>query len=138
MNKPFIDTDIVLDLLLERTPHFNSAARLFSLIESGKVRGHVSALTFANLHYVLRRSLSGSETVRHLRKLRLLFPVAPLTDRVVDQALASEFKDFEDALQNYTVSENGLDCLITRNKRDYKNAALPVYTVEEYLHSLPS
>ncbi len=138
MNRPFIDTDIVLDLLLARAPHFNPAARLFSLIESGKVRGHVSALTFANLHYVLRRALSGPETVRHLRKLRLLLHVAPLTDRVVDQALASEFKDFEDALQNYTVSENGLNCLITRNKRDYKNAAVPVYTAEEYLNAPPS
>ncbi len=137
MNKPFIDTDIVLDLLLARAPHFNSAARLFSLIESGKVRGTVSALTFANLHYVLRRALSGPETDRHLRKLRLLLHVAPLTDRVVDQALASEFKDFEDALQHYTVSDNGLDCLITRNKRDYKNAAIPLYTAEEYLSTLP-
>ncbi len=138
MNRPFIDTDIVLDLLLARAPHFNAAARLFSLIESGKVRGHVSALTFANLHYVLRRVLSGPEAIRHLRKLRLLLQVAPLTDRVVDQALASEFKDFEDALQHYTVADNGLDCLITRNKRDFKHSVLPLYTAEEYLSALPA
>ena len=133
VNKLFIDTDILLDLLLARVPHDVSAAQLFTLVESGKAKGYVSPLSFSNLHDILRRSLSHAEVLRHLRKLRLLMQVVALNDKVVDLALSSEFEDFEDALQYYTVVEHTMDCLITRNKKDYKHAAFPLYTAEEYL-----
>lgn len=133
MNKLFVDTDVLLDLLLARPPHYASAARLFTLMESGKAKGYASGLTFANLHYILRRSLSGPEVLQHLRKLRLLVQVAPLTDKIIDLALSSEFEDFEDAIQYYTAVEHAMGCLITRNKKDYKRADLPLYTAEEYL-----
>lgn len=136
MNKLFLDTDTILDLLLARAPHYAASAGLFTTMESKRVHGYVSALTFANLHYILRRSLSSRETLRHLHKLRLLLHIAPLTDKIVDQALSSEFDDFEDALQYYTALEHGMDCLITRNKRDYKQARLPLYTAQEYLSSI--
>ncbi len=136
MKKLFIDTNILLDLLLTRTPHFEAAARLFSFIESGKARGFVSALTFANLHYMLRQAFSETETLKQLRKVRVLLQIVPISEKIVDHSLASEFKDFEDALQNYTVLENDLDCLITRNKRDFKRSAIPLYTAEEYLSAL--
>lgn len=133
MTRIFIDTDIVLDLLLIRTPHYDASSQLFALIESGKVRGAVSVLTFANLHYLLRRLLSRSETVRSLQKLRLLVQITSLTDKILDEALSSEFEDFEDALQYYSAVEHGLDGFVTRNKRDYRRAALPLYTAEEFL-----
>jgi len=133
VNKLFLDTDVLLDLLLARAPFHASSARLLTLIESGKAAGYVSALTFANLHYILRRFLSRPETLRHLRKLRLLLQVAALTDKIVDEALSSEFEDFEDALQYYTAVEQKMDCLITRNKKDYRHPLLPLYTAEEYL-----
>jgi predicted nucleic acid-binding protein len=138
MTRIFIDTDVVLDLLLVRAPHYDASSRLFALIESGKARGVVSVLTFANLHYILRRFLSRPETIRSLQKLRLLVQAAALTDKILDEALSSGFEDFEDALQYYTAVEHGLDGFITRNKRDYKGAAIPFYTAEEYLSALPS
>lgn len=136
MTKIFIDTDVVLDLLLVRAPHYDASSRLFSLIESGKTRGVISVLTFANLHYILRRLLSRPETIRSLQKLRLLVQAAPLTDKILDEALSSGFEDFEDALQYYTAVEHGLDGFITRNKRDFKHSALPLYTAEEYLNTI--
>jgi predicted nucleic acid-binding protein len=127
----FIDTDVILDLLLAREPFFSAATRLFLLVQDRKVEGCVSPLSFSNLFYILRKELSGPEAIAALRKLKLLTSVLLIDERTIELALASSFTDFEDAIQYYSALSNEVDVIVTRNKRDYKTAKLLVLTAEE-------
>ena len=129
----YLDTDIILDLLAERTPFHAPAARLFSLIEAGEIKGCVSPLIFANLYYLLRKLKSGHEARTILTRLKLLLTVLPIDDKIIELALHSDFNDFEDALQYYTAIESNICVLVTRNKVDYKCADITVCNAEEYL-----
>ncbi len=127
----FLDTDVVLDLLLAREPFFAPAADLFLAIQDGRIDGCLSPLAFSNLFYILRQQMSAPEAVRALRKLKLLVRVLPIDEKVVDLALASAFADFEDALQYYTALAHNIAAVVTRNKRDYREAKLPILDARE-------
>ena len=131
IQRVFLDSDIILDLLLAREPFFPAATRLFLLIQEGEIQGCVSPLIFSNLFYILRKNRSAPEAVTALRKLKLLTRVLPVDNRIIDLALASSFTDFEDAIQYYTALSNQVDAIVTRNKQDYKTAKLPILTAEE-------
>ena len=134
MTRPvFIDTDVVLDLLARREPFYPAAARLFSLVERGELTACVSALTFANLFYLLRKELGAARAVEVLRKLRRLVMVLPVDDSVIERALAAGFRDFEDAIQYHTALTGAATCLVTRNVRDYPDPVIPICTAEELL-----
>ncbi len=134
----FIDADIILDLFLERRPFFDASARLFMKLQDEELEGSVSPLIFSNLFYILRKELSKEEALNALRKLRLLVGVLPMDHAVVDRALASSFTDFEDAMQYYTAATHEVDAIITRNKKDFRHARLPVFTADEWLQETQS
>lgn len=128
----FVDNDVILDVLLKRTD-FEYSQKLLSLIESHKINAYTSPIIFTNSFYIISK-LKGRKTAWiALKKLRLLFEVSKVTEKVIDLALASDFMDFEDAVQYYTALEQKSDCLITRNKKDFSNAQIPVFTPEEYI-----
>jgi predicted nucleic acid-binding protein len=133
MRRVFVDTDVILDLLLAHQPFFPAATRLFLLFQEGKLEGCVSPLIFPNLFYILRKEMPGSRAISTLHKLRLLIRVLPIDERTIDLALASSFTDFEDAIQYYTALAHDLDAVVTRNKQDYKPAKLPILNAEECL-----
>ena len=133
MDKLFVDTNIVIDLLSKRDNFYEEAQELFTLADTKNVKLYISALTFANTHYLLSRHLSFSETRKILIKFKVLVTVLSIDDKILELALTSDFKDFEDAVQYHTALENNLDIIITRNKKDFKNSALPVMTAKEYL-----
>jgi predicted nucleic acid-binding protein len=135
MNKVFIDTDIALDLLSKRTPHYPPAAQLFTLADQGKLSIYVSSLSFSNLHYLLSRIYSQAESRRILSTFKILVNVLSVDDKIIDLSLNSAFKDFEDAIQYYTATENQVGILLTRNLKDYKLAQITVMTAEDYLLS---
>lgn len=136
MKKVFIDSDIILDLLAKREPHYIFAARLLTLIDQRKIFGFTSPIVFANLHYLLKKNTSNSTALKNLRKLKTLIKILPVDERVIEQALNSEFSDFEDAIQYFTAVNNGISLLLTRNKSDYKKSKIPIATAEEYLKSI--
>ena len=136
MIKLFVDSDIILDLLAQREPHYIHAARLFTLIDQEKVIAYTSPLIFANLHYLLRKQTSNLSALKSLRKLKTLINILPIDERVIEQSLNSEFNDFEDAIQYYTAVNNGITFIITRNKIDYKRSKIDILTAEEFLKSL--
>lgn len=136
MIKLFVDSDIILDLLAKREPHYIHAARLFTLIDQNEVIAYTSPLVFANLHYLLRRQISNLLALKYLRKLKTLINVLSIDERVIEQLLNSEFSDFEDAIQYFTAVNNGITFIITRNKTDYKRSKIGVLTAEEFLKSL--
>jgi predicted nucleic acid-binding protein len=135
MNKVFVDTDVILDLLAERIPHFHCSAVLFTLAELKKLELYTTPLIFANTFYILRKQLGNDGAKSALRKLRILLHVIDSSEAVVDKALNSDFTDFEDAIQYYTSLEHGINVILTRNLRDYKNAAVIVQNPETFLVS---
>lgn len=133
MTKLFLDTSIVIDLLAERAPYHQSAAKLFSLSDQKKVELVISALTFANTHYILSRQTNTVKAREILSKFKVLVKVAALDDKIIELALSDKsFNDFEDGLQYYTALEQGCSSIITRNLKDFKTADLPVMTAESY------
>ncbi len=133
MNKIFVDTDVILDLLGNRIPHFHFSAVLFTFAEMKKLELYTSPLILANTFYVLRKQLGNDEAKKALRKLRILLHIIDSSESVVDKALNSDFSDFEDAIQYYTALEYGISVILTRNLRDYKNASVIIQTPEAFL-----
>lgn len=133
MEKIFVDTDIVLDLLSNREPFYIHSAKLFSAADKNEIQIHVSSLAFTNLNYILSKQYSTDQAKKRLLKFKTLVTVLAVNDKIIDLALASDFKDFEDAVQYFTAIENNIKVLVTRNLKDYKSAEIPTMTAEQFL-----
>jgi predicted nucleic acid-binding protein len=132
MDRIFVDSDIILDLIQERE-NFSEASQLFALIEENKVKAYVSPLIFANLFYILRKQESNKFALQILIRLKALLHVLTINEKIIELALSSGFKDFEDAVQYYSALEEDVDFLITRNKEDYKKSGIIICNAKEYL-----
>lgn len=134
MKSLLLDTNILIDLLARREPYFNEAAKLFSLADKKKVNLFASALSFANIHYVLLRKKKPEEAKAILRKLKLIVGVLSLDEKILSLSLNdNDFRDYEDSLQYYTAMESRMDGIISRNLRDFKSSKLPVMSAEQFL-----
>lgn len=135
MKGVFVDTDIVLDLLGNREPFYRHAAELFSIADRSEITIFVSSLSFSNLNYILSKQYSSIQARKILMKFKTLVTVLSVSDKVVELALSSDFKDFEDALQYFTALENDVNILLTRNLKDYRTVEIPIMTAEQFLKS---
>ena len=135
MERVFVDTDIVLDLLGCRQPFFPFSAELFSRADKGDIVLCISSLSFANLNYLLSKQYSSDQARKKLLKFKTLVHVLAVNDKIVELSLASDFKDFEYGLQYFTAIENNITTLLTRNLKDYRAAQIVVMTAEDYLKS---
>ncbi len=136
MDKVFLDSDVILDFILNREPFSNYASDIFSLSESGKAKLYSSGLVFSNCYYILRKFTNHQKVIETLKSLTLLMDFVTINRQVVLDALHSSFKDFEDAIQNNAASAAGINILLTRNTKDYKQSELSVMTPDEYIASL--
>lgn len=132
--KVFVATDIIYDLLGKRDPFYLASARLFTLADEGKIQIYISALSLANLHFLISKQRTEEEAKEILRKFKVLVHVAPLNDKIIDLALNSEFSDFEDAIQYFSALQNEIEVLLTRNLKDYKKAQITVLTAQDFIN----
>lgn len=131
--KILIDSDVCLDSITDRYPFSQDANRLLQLAEDNKVDAILSAESFSNMFYILRKLSSSEHAIVLLKKLRSIVNVGQVTQSVIDEALDSGWNDFEDAIQyNCAVIEN-CDFIISRNLPDFKQATLPVFTPPDFL-----
>ncbi|MCC6690972.1 MAG: PIN domain-containing protein [Bacteroidia bacterium] len=134
MIKIFADTDVCLDLLSGRKPYNSFAEKIFSLADNGKVKIFVSSISFANINYILRSQYSSSSATRRvIAKFKTLVATLSVDSKTIDIAIASDFNDFEDAIQYYTAIEENITTFITRNIKDYKKAHIKIMTPETFL-----
>lgn len=136
MNRIFLDTNVILDLLGERVPFFDSIAKVATLADQKKLAIIVSPLSFTTINYVLNKYESSESVLIKLRKFKIICEVCELNEETIDKALNSNFKDFEDAVQYYTALQSNCSIIITRNGKDFKNSTIPIMTAEEYLSSI--
>jgi len=118
MLKVFIDTDIILDLFAKREPYYNHAAKLFTLIDHQKIIAYTSPIIIANLNYILSRLISRNKATQALQKLKTLVKILSVDEKVIELALHSDFKDFEDLIQYQTAKLNAIKFLITSHSRE--------------------
>jgi predicted nucleic acid-binding protein len=136
MEKVFVDTDICIDLLSGRQPFNASAEILFSLADVNKLALFVSSLSFSNIDYVLRSQYSGAHSRQIIARFKTLVNVLSVGSHTIDLAIASEFNDFEDAIQYACALENNIPVIVTRNHKDFKKSVVLVVSPETYLSSL--
>lgn len=134
MDKLFVDTDVVIDFLTNRQPYAYHSSLIFDLSEKGKLQLFISSLSINNIHYVTRKILGDRKAKHLIRDLISLLDILSVSKEDIHNALKSDIKDFEDAIQySCAQSVTGLTAIITRNTKDYKKASLAILTPEIYL-----
>ncbi len=131
--KVLFDTNIILDVLLKREPFVDAASQLMAQVERNQIQGYLGATTVTTLFYLMAKTLGKTNTEQSLKLLMQLFSVAPVNQLVIETALNANAADFEDAVLYCAAAQIGCDAIVTRNIKDFKGAALPVYRPEELL-----
>lgn len=130
------DTNVVLDVLLERKPHAPPATLLFEHLARRNLQGLLGATTVTTIYYLAAKAVGAQTARRHVKTLLSLFEVAPVTRVVLADALALEWPDYEDAVLLQAARHAGADGLVTRDITGFKTRQLPIYSPEELLNHL--
>ena len=128
-----IDANVILDVLLNRPDFIKDSSLIWKLCETGQAKGYVSALTFANLVYIMRRQLDPEKIAEVFRQLSLIFEFADFSTTDLSRATALNWKDFEDAVQSVTAERVHADYIVTRNVRDFAQSKVIAFTPSELL-----
>jgi predicted nucleic acid-binding protein len=137
MDKILIDTNVILDFFFDRKPFSENASKILSLCEKKKLKGFVTPVMISNVYYLLRKAAGHKRVIESLKQLLSIVDVAIINKATVLEALNSNFKDFEDALQNLSApNEKEIKIIITRNTKDYTTGSLPIMTPEAYLKAI--
>ena len=133
MKNVFVDTNILIDVFTQREDFYINSARVLSLIDKGKFKGFVSALTYPNIHYILRKILGKRKAIETLEKTKTICDTVPLDIKCIELAIVSDFSDFEDAIQYYSAVNSNCVCIITRNPKHFKRGEISALNPEEFL-----
>jgi len=137
MKRVLIDTDVILDFFFDRKPFSDHAAKVLSLCESREIKGFITSVIISNVYYILRQTSTHEKVIEKLKQLITITETLTTDKEVILKALNSNFKDFEDALQNYSAELDGLiDLIVTRNVKDFKSSSLGVMTPDNYLKTV--
>jgi len=134
--KVFVDTNVLLDVLARREPFYADAARIWSLAERAKIVGLVSAISFNNICYVVRKASGREPAEKALLLIRDVFTPVPLSVQILNQAMDAGFDDFEDAIQFHSAIHAEAACLITRDGDRFPDRGFPVVLPGVFLASL--
>jgi len=130
------DTDVVLDLLLDREPFSEAAANLFTKVEMGEVTGYVCATTVTTIHYLATKAVGKKQAKKAIRKLLSFLEIAPVNRAVLEGAPEGKLKDFEDGVVSEAANQVEAKAIITRNIRDFKSSIVPAYSPIEMVKML--
>jgi predicted nucleic acid-binding protein len=132
MKKVFVDTNILVDLIADRRPFSKFAIQIFSKAEERKIKLYTSSHSIATTHYLLKKYIDEKELRDVLHSILDYLNIVAIDQDVIKKGLKSKHKDFEDALQIISAySIDKLDCIVTRNTKDFKSSEIPVLTPDE-------
>jgi predicted nucleic acid-binding protein len=134
--KILVDTNIVLDLLLEREPFVENAILIFEQIEQGKLEGYIAATTITNIFYIIRKTESREVAISAINRLLTGIQFCAVDRQTVETALSLGLKDFEDSIQLACATLSKLDGIVTRDRKDFVGSNLPIYSPAELLNQL--
>jgi len=131
--KVLIDANILVDVFEHREPYFAAANALVQNCYYGKIQGSISALTFPNLVYIMRKSWDPDSIREKLWTLLMTITIEDLTSRDLLKATELDFSDYEDAVQSVCASRIHADYIVTRNRKDFQNSVVPAILPEQLL-----
>lgn len=134
--KVLFDTNVVLDVLLDREPHTDIAVKLFALVDNGRLEGSICATTVTTIYYIAAKSFGRNRAQNQVRELLGLFSIADVGRDVLDRALDLDFADFEDAVVHEAARASGASAIVTRDGDGFANASLPVFDPHELLAAI--
>lgn len=132
----FIDTDVILDILLNGEKHYDDSAAIFKCFENNSAKLYTSATVVINAQYIAQKQIAKEKCRSGMIYLLNYFELMEPDKSIVLKAYKSGFSDIEDAIQYFTAHDSGIiDFIITRNIKDYKIASktLPVVTPAQFL-----
>ncbi len=134
--KVLFDTNIILDVLLDREPFCDAATYLMTKVEQSEIVGYVGATTITTIYYLLQKNLGREIAVEKVEVLLSIFEIIPVNRIILWSALKSKFSDFEDAVLFEGGSHIGVEYIITRDVKGFKNSKIPVFNPLEFINIL--
>ncbi len=131
-----LDTNIIVDVALERQPYFEASQQVLFLVEQGQIEGYISASTFGDLYYIIRRSRGREWTTDFINWLVTYCQIATVNEAVIRIALTSNFRNFEDAIQYSSAVLNQLDAIVIRNPQDFPVTTPRIISPNELIQEL--
>ena len=132
----FIDSDILLDLLLKRNPFYYYIRALLTISEKQNLQLNTSALAIANINYIVTKQTGAAEARKKIKELTRIIKVLPFESSIIELAIDSKFSDLEDGFQHFIAKRFNCDIILTRNIKDYRQSEIPVLTTEEFLKQI--
>lgn len=133
--KLLIDTNIILDFLQKRKPYYEDASAIFQLSVDNEVIECVTASSITDIYYLVNKEFKDAKkTKERIQDLLELITILDVTNQDIQDAIRSEWKDFEDSLQYIVALHNSVDAIITRNTKDFSESSIPIYSPKEFLN----
>jgi predicted nucleic acid-binding protein len=135
MDSVFLDSDVVLDLYVDREPHHREALLLFTQLKRSGTKCFCSPIVIANVYYILSKVRNGKYALEKIRNLRKLVSIATVEQETIDSSIKEPYKDFENSIQLHCAIRNGIKVIITRNTKHYPKDQATIMNPNEYLAS---
>lgn len=134
--KVLFDTNIILDVMLLRKPFFEDSSLLLAETENNRIKGYICATTVTTIFYLVGKAKNVRAAREAVQNLLNIFEIADVNRAVLESALRSNFSDFEDGVIHESSLRQGIECIVTRNRKDFSFSKIPVYDPEELLKIL--
>lgn len=128
-----LDTNIILDLALQRQPYFEEAIAIFKLIDKSNIRACVTASSITDIYYIVKKSKSHNEAIAIVKNIIQYFEIISVDKEIIVRAIESSMKDFEDAIQSFAALSENIDYIVTRNIKDFENSKVLAISPQEFL-----
>ena len=134
VSKILLDTNVLIDYLLEREPFFADAKKVILTCTEGNTKGCIAAHSISNMFYILRKDYDSKERREVLKNICTIFDVESIDKTKLLLGLENEdFADFEDCLQMECAKSYGAEYIVTRNVADYSTSDVKAILPSEYL-----
>lgn len=134
--KVLLDTNIIIDIALERQPYFTNSETILAFVEQGQIEGYISASTISDLYYIIRKQKGRDLTIEFLQEILIFCQIATVNQVVITMAFTTHFKDFEDAIQYCTAVVNQLYAIITRNPQYFPVVTPRILSPDQLIEEL--
>ncbi len=134
--KVLLDTNIVLDIVLKREPHYSDSTQIFNLIDKELIEAAITATAVTDLYFIARKEKSSKLAKSFIIDLTKIVEIIGVDKEIITGALNSNIKDFEDAVQVYSAAYNEIETIITRNKKDFQDCDLEILSPKELVHRI--
>lgn len=136
--KILFDTNVILDVMLLREPFFKAATSLLAEVERKKIAGYICSTTVTTIHYLVSKVKGTREAKKQIAGLLQIFQVTHVDKTTLESALNSKFQDYEDSVLYESALREGLDGIVTRNRKDFLKSKFPIYDPKELLNIISS